>query len=74
LNPEVLRLYYPVKPFRIAQGAPFESSGDHLHLGLVPFDMSLQQLEARNGFNGNIDATTYFTGSYAVDYPAVLFP
>lgn len=50
-------------------GAPFESSGDHLHFGLVPFGDDGTALEATNGFNGNIDATTYFTGTYAQDVP-----
>lgn len=53
-------------------GAPFESSGDHLHLGLVPFDMAGNAIEARNGKNGCIDPTTYFTGTYAVDYSTLI--
>ena len=48
-------------------GAPFESSGDHLHVGLVPFDDSGNAIEAHNGFNGCIDPTTYFVGIYAQD-------
>ncbi len=53
-------------------GAPFESSGDHLHLGLVPFGDNGDALEAANGFNGCIDPTTYFIGVYAQDYNILL--
>ncbi len=53
-------------------GAPFESSGDHLHVGLVPFDDLGNAIEARNGFNGCIDPTTYYTGTYAQDYNALI--
>ncbi|WP_035648715.1 hypothetical protein [Bradyrhizobium sp. ORS 285] len=48
-------------------GAPFESSGDHLHVGLIPFDMTGYPIEAHNGFNGCIDPRPYFNGRYAVD-------
>lgn len=47
-------------------GAPFESSGDHLHFGLVPFDLQGNAIEAHNGFNGCIDPAPYL-----VDTPAV---
>lgn len=53
-------------------GAPFESSGDHLHFGLVPFNDQGEAIEAQNGFNGNIDPTTYFTGTYAEDVPGLI--
>ncbi len=53
-------------------GAPFESSGDHLHLGLVPFDDLGNAIEAANGFNGCIDPTTYFTGIYAQDVQTLI--
>ncbi len=48
-------------------GAPFESSGAHLHLGLVPLDSTGNAIESMNGFNGCIDPTPYFTGKYAQD-------
>lgn len=48
-------------------GAPFESSGDHLHFGLVPFDPKGNAIEAANGFNGCIDPTPYFVGYFAQD-------
>lgn len=53
-------------------GAPFESSGDHLHFGLVPFNDHNEAIEAHNGFNGNIDATTFFTGIYAQDVQGII--
>lgn len=46
-------------------GAPFESSGDHLHFGLIPTDALGNSLFPRNGTNGCVDPTPYFTG-----YPA----
>jgi len=46
-------------------GAPFESSGDHLHFGLIPFDHLNNRIEAANGFNGNIDPVPYFDGFFA---------
>lgn len=64
---------YPVKTgdligYADNTGAPFESSGDHLHMGLMPIGDSGDALEARNGFGGCIDLVTYFTGFYAQDY------
>ncbi len=53
-------------------GAPFESSGDHLHFGLCPFDLSGNAIEAHNGFNGCIDPAPYFNSYYAVDAQAVI--
>ncbi len=53
-------------------GAPFESSGDHLHLGLVPFDAQGNTIDPGNGFNGGIDPTPYFTGFYAQDIDVVI--
>ena len=48
-------------------GAPFESSGDHLHFGLCPLDVNGNAIEAANGYNGCIDPTPYFSGYYAQD-------
>ncbi len=61
-------------------GAPYESSGDHLHFGLFPsrgyndgnfasFDANQALCEPHNGFNGRIDPTPYFTGIYASNVP-----
>lgn len=48
-------------------GAPFESSGDHLHMGLVPVDSNGKVLLPANGFNGCIDAEPYFNKYFAAD-------
>lgn len=53
-------------------GAPFESSGDHLHFGLVPFDELNNRIEAANGFNGCIDPVPYFDGFYANEKSAMV--
>lgn len=52
-------------------GAPFESSGDHLHFGLaaVTADNS-RNIYPDNGFNGCIDPMPFFDGLYA--HPDVL--
>ncbi len=49
-------------------GAPFESSGDHLHVGLVPTNAANQALEASNGFGGCIDPMPYCNLKFATDY------
>lgn len=47
-------------------GAPFESSGDHLHFGLLPLkDDGIRILNPGNGFGGCIDAMPFFDGTYA---------
>ena len=48
-------------------GAPFESSGDHLHLGLMPLSAQGAILQPSNGFGGCVDPTPYFNGKYAAD-------
>ncbi len=53
-------------------GAPFESSGDHDHLGLIPFDDTGKIIDQGNGFDGRIDPTTFFTGIYAQDVPGLI--
>lgn len=68
---------YPVKAgdllgYTDNTGAPYESSGDHLHFALIPKDPATNvDLEAHNGFDGCIDPTPYFTGKYAQDINAV---
>ncbi len=52
-------------------GAPFESSGDHLHVGLIPLTANGNALEPSNGFNGCIDARPYFNGNFAKDADTV---
>ena len=51
-------------------GAPYESSGDHLHFGLVPLDPQWNALEPLNGEGGCIDPTPYFNGVCIQDYIA----
>jgi len=65
---------YPVKAGDLIghadnTGAPFESSGDHLHFGLCPYTLDGRNLHPDNGFNGCIDPAPFFNGSYAVDIP-----
>jgi murein DD-endopeptidase MepM/ murein hydrolase activator NlpD len=48
-------------------GAPFESSGDHLHFGLVPVQANGTPFDAHNGFDGCIDASPYLTNIFAGD-------
>lgn len=49
-------------------GAPFESSGDHLHFGLVPLaDDGIRIFHPANGYGGCVDAQPYFDGKYATD-------
>lgn len=63
---------YPVKAgdligYADNSGAPFESSGDHLHFGLIPCDNLGRTLHAGNGYNGCVDPMPYFNGLYAKD-------
>ncbi len=53
-------------------GAPYESSGDHNHVGLIAFDDAGRILDEDNGFDGRIDPTTFFTGIYAQDVPGLI--
>lgn len=48
-------------------GAPFESSGDHLHFGLIMINAWNQPQNQNNGFNGCIDPEPFITEEYAVD-------
>lgn len=63
---------YPVKAgdligYADNTGAPFESSGDHLHFGLYPCDEIGTPLNPANGFSGYIDPTPYLSVDYAID-------
>lgn len=53
-------------------GAPFESLGDHLHMGVIPFDDTGKFIDQQNGFDGRIDPTTFFTGIYAQDVTGLI--
>ena len=65
---------YPVKVgdligYANNTGAPFESSGDHLHRGLIPFDLNGNAIEAHNGFNGCISSEPYESTVFAPNVP-----
>ncbi len=53
-------------------GAPYESSGDHLHLGLYPSNIYGAFLLVNNGYSGGIDPAPYFNGFFAQDINMVL--
>ncbi len=53
-------------------GAPFESSGDHLHFALYFTDDMGKVLNQDNGFNGRVDPTKYLTGTLAHDVPQLI--
>ncbi len=48
-------------------GAPYESTGDHLHFGLLLLDAHGTILNQDNGFMGRVDPMPYFNGYYASD-------
>ena len=69
--------WYPVRAgdligYADNTGAPYESSGDHDHVGLMPTNAKREALEARNGFNGCIDPLPFWNGYYAEDAQKVI--
>lgn len=52
-------------------GAPFESSGDHLHFSLQPCDPHGTPIDKNNGYGGCIDPMPFFTGLFAQDAPEI---
>lgn len=46
-------------------GAPYESSGDHLHFGLALTDEHNTILNQDNGYGGCVDPSPYFNGEFA---------
>lgn len=48
-------------------GFPAESTGPHLHLGLMPCDIHGNPLEPNNGYLGCIDPAPFFNGQLAQD-------
>ena len=50
-------------------GYPKESTGPHLHLGVMPCDLTGAALNRDNGYLGCVDPTPYYTGEYAQDIP-----
>lgn len=68
---------YPVKAgdligYANNTGAPFESSGDHLHFGLIPITQYGGAQEPGNGFNGCIDPAPFWNGSFSKNAPIVI--
>lgn len=56
-------------------GAPYESSGDHLHFGLMPCkkntDFSVVATNPDNGYGGCVPPDVFFNGMYAQDIDAI---
>lgn len=52
-------------------GAPLESTGPHLHFGVMPCDNTSEALDPNNGYNGCVDPTPFFNGFFAEDIPAI---
>lgn len=50
-------------------GAPFESTGPHLHFGLVMTSDVSTVLNQGNGFNGCVDPAPHMNGLFAQDIP-----
>lgn len=48
-------------------GAPWESTGDHLHMGHALCDAQGHFKNRTNGFNGCVNPLPYFDGTYATD-------
>lgn len=48
-------------------GYPVESSGPHLHVGVMPCDLTGEALNRANGFLGCVDPAPYWNGKYAED-------
>ena len=48
-------------------GYPIESTGPHLHIGVMPSDETGEALTPQNGFLGCVDPTPYFNQKYAQD-------
>jgi murein DD-endopeptidase MepM/ murein hydrolase activator NlpD len=52
-------------------GYPKESTGPHLHLGVMPCNSDGSALNPNNGFLGCVDPTPYYIGQYAEDIPLI---
>lgn len=48
-------------------GYPLESTGPHLHVGIIPLDATGSTLYPDNGYLGCVDPVPYFNGLYAED-------
>jgi murein DD-endopeptidase MepM/ murein hydrolase activator NlpD len=54
-------------------GAPFESTGDHLHFGLVPCDVNGNFLDPGNGYGGCIDPAPFLIPYTDAEYTSILW-
>lgn len=50
-------------------GAPFESSGDHLHFGFIFINPNGTVSNSDNGYGGCVDPAPYINGKFAQDIP-----
>ncbi len=48
-------------------GAPFESTGEHLHMGLALLDTNGNVIDTGDGYKGYVDPAPYFNGINAAD-------
>jgi hypothetical protein len=48
-------------------GYPLESTGPHLHVGVIPLDSSFSPMYPDNGYEGCVDPMPFFNGLYAED-------
>jgi murein DD-endopeptidase MepM/ murein hydrolase activator NlpD len=74
-------IYTPVKAGQMLgysdnSGFPTESTGPHLHLGVMPCEVresdgAITALSPENGYLGCVDPTPYFNDHYAQDIQAV---
>lgn len=53
-------------------GAPYESTGDHCHFGLISTDVNGNPTNPGNGFNGRIDPTPFIVPYFAPDKDKVI--
>src|SRR5882672_4825475 len=52
-------------------GFPRESTGPHLHLGVMPCDFTGEALHRGNGYFGCVDPQPFYTGHFAEDICAI---
>lgn len=52
-------------------GAPRESSGPHLHLGVLACNPDWTPRDPNNGFQGCVDPKPFYNGMYAEDIPVL---
>jgi hypothetical protein len=68
----------PITPVKAGQdlgwtgntGFPTESTGPHLHLGVIPANAQWGALEPNNGYRGCVNPMPFFNGKYAADINA----